>query len=153
SLDDTYEMKPDGLHFDKPVLFTLAAGASAADQAGDADQRWLGYVRDDGSIAPFAQLIATPGQGGVAGGPVHFSSAGSGASRGGSSGGGFGALSGPSVEAVSHPVSSDSCRHLPNQYVPADDDTGQPLAAETNVECRLGSPTYESATGKKGQKC
>jgi hypothetical protein len=153
SLDDTYEMTPDGLHFDKPALFTLEAGAMAADQAGDAEQRWLGYVRGDGSIAPFALPVASESQGMFAGELFHFSSAGSAAPGASSGSGAFGALASKSVKTVAHPLSAKKCRDLQSQYVPADPDTGQPLAAEASVECQLGSPHYASAPGKKGQTC
>ena len=153
SLDDTYEMAPDGLHFDKPALFTLEAGAAVAVKAGDAEQRWLGYVREDGSIAPFALPIASPSQGMFSGEIFHFSSAGTAASGAQSGSGPFGALASKSVETVPHPLSAKKCRDLQNQYVPADPKTGQPLAAEANVECRLGSAQYASAAGSKGQTC
>lgn len=153
SLDDTYELLPDGLHFDVPVSFTLELGEEIATLADDANQRWLGYLLEDGSVLPFTQPVSSPGQGVFSGLLVHFSTAATKTAAGAQSSGPFGELASSTVDTVAHPLSADKCRDLSNQYVPADPDTGQPLAAEINVECQLGAPNYESAPGKGGKVC
>lgn len=154
SLDDLYQMSPDGLHFNAPVRFTLALGEEGVGATTNVEQRWLGYVEPNGTFTAFATPLAVPAQGVFSATLVHFSSGGA-INPGGGGGGSscFAALDSSSVQTLPHPISETQCSRLSNHFVPADPETGQPLASETTVTCELANPQFSETAGAPGQIC